>query len=176
MLSRIKDMRGVTGFALGAAVVALLVPTAAVAATLTYTGLKDAHGDKALIGSNGQLYTTNAPPNTLFNDGPVTAISTSYAQVVNTPTGYAAIITEISLDESGGSPTTAQLYLGPNGCASVSTLLREVIVNGTSHTEMTFPTGLVIPNGDALCAIHSAGLADFLAAASGYAVPSGEVG
>jgi hypothetical protein len=180
-------MRGVTGFALGVAIVALLVPTAAVAVTLTYTGLKDANGDKALIGNNGQLYTTNAPPTALYNDGPYEVTPSTLTQIVTTPSGFAAIVSEVSVNETTlGSVGTDNVILelaadgsgGGGQCGAASTELRVVTLNGVGNSEITFPTGLVIPNGDALCAIYGPGTGTtpvIDVTASGYGVPTSEV-
>jgi hypothetical protein len=179
-MSRLKGIKGLWAFVAGIAVGLVFLPAAAVAGTniepalLSYVGIKDASGNKASVEPDGQIYTTNAPPKNLFMDAPAT-LSGSGVSVVGTPAGYDGVVTSLGVDLTSSSAVgQVEIYLGPNGCASILAVVRWVNATGASDTELTFPTGLPVPNGDALCAIGFNAVAGTVAA-EGYGVPTGTV-
>lgn len=182
MLSKIKNLKGSTGFLVGLLVAMLLVPSVAVAAGLKFTGIESSGGDKANVAGSGQLYTTNAPPNTLFNDGPFFIDSSSSVEVVNTPSGYGAVVTDLSTDfviangqGAGSNPAQSseiEYYLATPGCESFISDVRYVNSSQPNDLEINFPTGLAVPNGEELCAIAWNGPLNVYVTASGYGVPS----
>jgi hypothetical protein len=176
-MSRLKGMKGLWGFVAGIAVVLVVLPAAAVAGTniepavLSYVGIKGTSGSKANVEPDGQIYTTNAPPQNLFANQTVLLNPQGVASIVSTPAGYDAIVTSVGVDMIN---TEFALFVGNSACSAIYDEVRYLQTNTQENIELTFPTGVPIPNGDALCADNLASGSTF-ASADGYAVTAGSV-
>jgi hypothetical protein len=181
MLSKIKNLKGGTTFLVGLVVALLLVPSGvAVAKALTYQGVEGTSGNKADVGKSGQLFTTNAPPDNLFADPPVSLSDSIFAtaQLVPTPAGIDGIVTEISVDQTSAGSAGLALYITAN-CSSgqfAGPIVHYVESVQPGHIEMTFPTGIRVPTGDSLCAdynsISGSAIPGFELSAAGYGLQS----
>jgi hypothetical protein len=182
MLSKIKNVKGGWGFLAGVLITMLLVPSVAVATGLTYTGIEGKNGttstlNKADVESSGQIYTTNAPPQTLFANAPEIITAGNDAPIVPTPPGYDGIVTSVSVDFTALDAGRAEvsIYISPaTNCSGTTAAVRYVDTSQITDSEITFPTGVPVPNGDTLCAIMDVGV-QAVVSADGYAVPAGTV-
>jgi hypothetical protein len=176
-MSRLKSMKGLWAFVGGVAATIILVPSMAVAAptVLSYVGIKDASGNKAVIEPDGQMYTTNAPPKDLFANPLHTISIAETVDLVPTPPGLAAIVTSIGADLAPQSQVL--VFIGANGCPNTTDIadLRILVTDSGDSLTVTFPTGVAIPNGDALCATGESSATAGSLSAQGYAVPSSSV-
>jgi hypothetical protein len=187
MISKIKGLKSGAAFLAGVGLTLILIPSGvAVAKALIYNGIEDQNGNKALVEGNGQLYTTNAPPSTLFNDGPSVVGGENATVVVNTPSGFGAVVTDLSTDfitangqGAGSNPAESsqvEYFLGTPGCDAFISDVRLVDSSQPGDVEINFPTGLAIPNGEELCAVAFNGPVTVYSTGAGYGVPTASFG
>jgi len=192
-MSKLKSMSRSGWIVVGFLTALLVVPSGvAVAKALTYNGIEDQNGNRALVEPDGQLYTTNAPPNTVFANQPIEVLSNE-TQINQNASGYDSVITSISVDfsevDTGGDSLV--IYLSPPGsnCNTsggvnpdfVDHVIRIVDAAQIGDTEITFPSGLPEPNNQLLCGVVETpsvyyglslnGVANV--AIAGYGVPEG---
>jgi hypothetical protein len=101
MISKIKRIRGGWAFVAGLLVAMLLVPSVAVAAGLTFTGIEGVSKNKADVTPAGQLLTTQATPAFDFTCSEEFTPGQSqgmYLSDCNIPEGFVPIITTLQID------------------------------------------------------------------------------
>jgi hypothetical protein len=134
-------MKGMWGFVAGIALTIILVPSMAAAAPtiLSSVGIKGTSGHTANVEPDGQIYTSNAPPQNLFANPATTFGTSGGVSVVPTPTGYDAIVTSVGIDifslSSASVNGSVDIYIGPNGCVGVISDVRFVTATGPGDTE-----------------------------------------
>jgi hypothetical protein len=124
-VSKMKNISRAGWVIVGLVAALLLVPTMAVAATVTYNGIVGANGNKANVSYAGQLLTTPALPSKYeqylgaanseggFNGGSECAL------VTTVPTADAFIVQDVEVDVAAADAPTS--YSGPpNGTSSQS--------------------------------------------------------
>ncbi|MBV8462850.1 MAG: hypothetical protein JO368_06130 [Acidimicrobiales bacterium] len=177
-MSKLKTMPGVAWLVIGVCVTALVMPTAAFAAgALKFTGIEGTSSNKADVSSVGQVLTAAASPANYYTEANVALIGG--AQVVGAPpSGDGLIVTSIQTDvfqdPTPGVAQNVDFYIGNTSCSFVGPFSKFLNPAGIGEIDLQFNPGLVVPNGDALCAIPSGSvLAE--ANAVGYTAPSSEV-
>jgi hypothetical protein len=149
---RLKNVPRSAWLVVGVCIAAVVMPTAAVATALSYTGIEGTSHNKADVSTAGQVLTAPATPSNYYATGQV-VITGSPTAVATAPAGDGLVLTSLNISVS--SFTTGanyQLLIGNAACT--------VGIGGYSHvftpasggdTEITFSPGVVIPSGDALC-------------------------
>jgi len=181
MLSKIKSLSRSGWIVVGFLAALILVPSGmAVANVLKYAGIEGTSTNKADVAPSGQLFITNAPPGKIFNT-PLTEVIPSDDPLLTPPAGEDAIVTQISVDQLNLGSTQTQtpiLWVGPSPCngASPGYWQDGITRTGAGENELTFPDGVAVPTGDALCTYEATlGGTNTYATASGYFVPAGSV-
>jgi hypothetical protein len=176
---------------IGLVLALLLVPTMAVAATVTYNGIEGTNGttttlNKANVTSAGQLLTTPVQPSKYFQHVIEWFHGTGGGSIASTST-LALIIEEIHLAWYGASSEDAvQFFIDaskdPDGaCSSENnpdvTELTDAAYFPTTNGDLTLPyePGLAVPVGYDLCIEPVASGATGFAYVYGYQVPSADV-
>jgi hypothetical protein len=159
MIKRLKNTPRLAWMVVGGCIVALVIPSAAVASGLIYNGIKGPSGNKADVTTASQLLTAPASPANYYAGADVNLVATNGADVASPPAGDGLVVTSINLSvysvSSPGS-SNANFFVGPSGCASfVGPFQHGVYPNGIGSSEITFNPGIVIPNGDVLCGAES---------------------
>jgi hypothetical protein len=177
MLARLSHTRTRNILAIGAMAVlagVLFVPGLAAAKTsaLKFVGIQGTNGNQADVTPANQLYTTNAPPASLFAPTSVPIPSGTNLYPILTPADQDDIVTSLGVDFV--SPGDIDLYLSAPDCEEVYANVRILTDSTPSDTEVTFPTGLAVPNGDSLCVSNFNDAAGFVNV-DGYSVPAGTV-
>lgn len=173
MLSKIKNLKGGTGFIAGLLIAMLLIPSVAVAAGLRFTGIEGTSKNKADVTAGGQLLTTNVAPSNIYQSAQVNLFSPS--RIVLAPTTNAIVVTTLHLDVSAlsGSSGTVTVFAANGSCGGTETFSMTVQVAAIGEIDVPFGPGLPIAAGDALCAGPFD--ATTQGQASGYLVPASEV-
>jgi hypothetical protein len=163
----------------GLAAAMLLVPTAAVAATLAYNGIEGTNGtsttqNKALVTSAGQLLTNEANPSSYVRifHGP----DCSAGGIYKIPSGKALIITGADFydaEATTGTPSELDLEEGPSSAPCTTLLAAGSSSDESASQNQVFQPGIAVPAGDVLGLneYYSRGSAEFY----GYLVPSNDV-
>jgi len=176
-MSRFERVTGAGWFVAGVAVAVLLIPTT-VGAVAVYNGIVGTSGNKADVTASGQLLTGAAQPNRLF-DINRTPVNGNIPPVVVLAPGatHAAIITNLSVDLWQAGYEQAGLYIGDSTCSNKAFfgLVREFATSQSFTYEVTFPSGLAIASGDALCAQAYAQSQLYSVYGNGYYVPASSV-
>jgi hypothetical protein len=184
-VSKIKNMSRAGWLIAGVVAALVLVPTVAVAATVTVVTLKGSpSGNKADVTGAGQLLTATANPSSFFQNAslplPSSAGGGGSVAVATPPAGLALVVTTIHInvfsDPSPGLGYSVAFYVSTGTCPESFVGSYDQVVTPASVQEIDVPLapGLGIPAGDALC-----GAADYEvgadASVSGYTVPSDTV-
>jgi hypothetical protein len=180
MLSQHKNMPGVAWLVIGVSVTALVMPTAAFAAGITWSGIEGQNKNKADVTAAGQLETSPADVNSAFHSQPFGFFSNS--NMVNEytpPSGDAAVITSIHVD-MGGVPASGALVDVDTGTSnggfaapcSASANVDQVDTATDGITILPYSPGYVLPAGQSLCAIVSS--AEAIVSAEGYLIPAAD--
>jgi hypothetical protein len=187
MLSKIKSVRGGTGFVVGLLVAMLVVPSVAVAATLRFTGIEGTNGttstlNKAGVTSANQLETSSAGPSSAYSlEAAVDFLNDSWVVVAQPPSGDALMVTSIHVDtfyDPTTGPTeqpepTLDLALFTGSCSGFIGFTDAISPSTNGETVLPYDPGLPIPAGDSLCGFASN--LQVSTTAVGYSVPSGSV-
>jgi hypothetical protein len=183
-MSRIKNMPRLAWLVIGIALVVLLIPTTVGAvAAITYNGIEGKTGNKAIVSPAGQLLTTPADPNSLYESGSSLAnltSSNSPYEVGTPPSGSALIITSLAVDtysvSSPGPNNVVNFYVQAGSCSGsqVGSWTTDVNPPGVGVQDVPLGSGFAIPAGDALC-LYIYGSPQVNVWAAGYSVPSSEV-
>lgn len=180
MLSKIKNLKAGTGFVVGLLVAMLLVPSVAVAAGLSFTGIEGTSKNKADVSPAGQLLTTTAKASAAFESGDAGQETGTWTTLAHPPSGSALVITSIEadvyLDPSPGAGNYVSFQVEAAGCPGLSPASYFHTINPATvgETDLTYNPGLVVPNGNALCAENGGSVASE-SAAVGYVVPASAV-
>ena len=157
--------------------VAILVPSGvAIAQSKTKSSHHPATIGKPATGP-AQVVNSGIKPSSLFA-AVVANPGASNDQLYAPPSNHDAIVTSLSIDFALLSDNTTgegedEVFIGPPGCDTVSTVIRVASEGQIIDDEMTFPDGVEIPSGDALCmANKEAGDAYNYGSADGYTVKS----
>jgi hypothetical protein len=157
---RLKKVPRSAWLVVGVCITAVVMPTAAVATALTYTGIKGTSGNKADVSTASQLLTAPATPANYFSNAD-TAVVPTEKPIATPPPGDGLVVTSVNLSvfstpTPGSSVVTFDIE--PSGCGGfVGPFQHGVYPSSIGPTEVTFNPGLVIPNGDALCAEGNVG-------------------
>lgn len=183
-MSRIKNMPRLAWLIIGIALAVLLIPTTVGAvAAITYNGIEGKTGNKAVVSPAGQLLTSPADANSLYESGSslanVTSSNSPY-EVGASPSGSALVITSLAVDTySVSSPGTNNLVyfdVEAGSCSGnvIGSWTTDVNPPGVGLQDVPLGSGFAIPAGDALC-VYVAGSPEVNVWAAGYSVPSSEV-
>jgi hypothetical protein len=180
MLSKLKNMPGVAWLVIGVCVTALVMPTAAFAAGITFNGIEGQNKLKADVTAQGQLETSPADLNSAFAEIEGLDDSSTALTLYTPPSGEAAVITSFHVDawDLSGSDPYVQLFEGTGGgsdetaCSGTTTLIDEVDPTADGVTVLPYSPGYVIPAGGSLCALNPG--SDASVAINGYLVPAAD--
>ncbi len=149
---RLKKVPRSAWLVVGVCIAAIVMPTAAVASVLTFTGIKGTSGNKADVSTAGQVLTAPATPSNYYATGQVN-LTGAVAVVATPPAGDGLVLT--SLDISVYNFTAGsnyQLLMGNAACTGPVSGYGHVFTPASGgDTEISFSPGLVIPSGDSLC-------------------------
>jgi hypothetical protein len=176
---------------IGLVLALLLVPTMAVAATVTYNGIKGTNGttttqNKADVSSDGQLLTTEASPTNYFTHVATWQYEQPGSEIATTTT-EGLIVQEIHLAWYNASAEDAvQLFIDaaadPDGACSsennpdVKELADAAYLSpANGFMALPYEPGLAVPNGYDLCIQAVAKSATGFAYVYGYSVPADDV-
>jgi len=151
-------------------------------AALKFTGIEGTSTNKVDVAPSGQLLTTDAPPSDIFN------VSGTMGQTLVSPSGKDAIVTQLSVAIFGltaGQEEDPNFWVTPAAnCAqpgtsgvSIDFWYDSFPITGSAVENLTFPTGIAVPNGDFLCSHLPTVFVNTgtRVTVSGYFVPSGSV-
>lgn len=115
MMSKVRNMSGVAWLVIGVSVTTLIMPTAAFAAGITWSGIEGQNKNKADVTSAGQLMTSPADVSSSFLS-PMTFVNTENNNapddLYDPPSGEAAVITSIHVSSfalSGQTPFSVSM-------------------------------------------------------------------
>ena len=155
-LNRLKKTPRSAWLVVGVCITAIVMPTAAVASVLTFTGIKGTSGNKADVSTASQLLTAPATPANYFANADQNVSSASFVAVATPPAGDGLVVTSVNNSVySVTSPGSSYLNfaIGGNNCTTVGGSFQHgVYPSSVGSSEITFNPGIVIPSGDELCA------------------------
>ncbi len=156
-LNRLKNTPRSAWLVVGVCITAIVMPTAAVASVLTFTGIKGTSGNKADVSTAGQLLSAPATPANYFANFDQGVTSSTAVPIATPPAGDGLVVTSVNISAYAvTTPGSSYLNItvGPSGCsgALLGTFQHGVYPSSIGATELTFNPGIVIPSGDVLCA------------------------
>jgi hypothetical protein len=124
---------------------------------------------------NGRLSTSTAPTaSTVQSEAEVGAFGANNIPVVTAFTPNDMVITSLDVDADGLAGGRSQILLSVDAGTTCPLFFIQAIDSSSyGTTEITYPTGLVIPAGDSLCADQNVPGADAIITAFGYNIPTG---
>jgi hypothetical protein len=176
-MSKFKNIPGLVWLVIGVLVTLLVIPTTAYAAgALKYVGIEGTSTNKADVSPAGQLLTTEAGADSLFDSGARNINNGSNGAPMYAPPQHSAgILMSIHLDvygDAGAGNAGESFYIGPS-CNTEDFLVDSVNPTTVGTVILPCSPGVVIPAGDELCAISTGSIAS-LASANGYTVPAAD--
>jgi hypothetical protein len=163
---RLKNVPRSAWLIVGVCITAIVMPTAAVATVLTYTGIKGTSGNKADVSTAGQVLTASATPANYYADADSGVTSPTPVAVATPPSGDGLVVTSVSISAySVTSPgaSVINLIVEPSGCTGyLGGFQHGVYPDSVGATELTFNPGIAIPSGDVLCAQAGFGAAAYV--------------
>jgi hypothetical protein len=176
VLSKLKNMPSVAWLVIGICVTALVMPTAAFAAGVTWTGIEGQNKVKANVTEAGQLLTAPADVTSDFASSRYEMVSGSVYTFYAPPSGEAAVITSVHVSSYGLVAGQVDPYIviatGVSGSCSLSGGFDEVDPPADGVSVLPFSPGLVVPAGSVVCA--EAFEMDAVITVNGYLVPAAD--
>lgn len=181
MLSKIRNLKGTTGFLAGLLVAMLVVPSVAVAAGLKFTGIEGTSGNKADVTGNSELMTTGFNPADIFQSQQLFVDSSGSTRLVY-PGGsnQAMLVDEVHVSvESVESADSSffQIWINAGATCDSADELWSYAVNPATSGEIDIPfdPGIPLKNEYSLCATASDVAIIGSMQVSGEYVPSAEL-
>jgi hypothetical protein len=183
-MSKVKRMPGFAWLIIGVLVTLLVIPTTAYATgKLKFTGIEGTSTNKVDVTPAGQLLSSAADPNNLYQSGGnLTDVSSGDSPfAVATPASDSAlIITSLTMDvfsvSTPGADNVAIFDVLAGSCTGDRVGSWETDVNPSTIglTDIPLGSGFAVPSGDVLCVTVN-GTPEFDVWAAGYSVPSSAV-
>ncbi len=149
---RLKNVPRSAWLVVGVCIAAVVMPTAAVATALTYTGIEGTSHNKADVSTAGQVLTAPATPSNYYATGQVN-LTGAVTAVATPPAGDGLVLTSLDISVYSFTPgANYQLIMSNAACTGPAPGYGHVFTPASGgETEITFSPGLVIPSGEALC-------------------------
>jgi hypothetical protein len=187
-MSRLKRMPGIAWLVIGAAMTALLLPTAAYAGgALTFKGVEGTSGNKADVTSAGQLQVSDAGPAAAYISTQTQiepSNPTTWAPIAAPVAGKGLMVTSIHVStyadptpqaNGGYVPIYIGVNVGSNCAGGNAEEVENVIPATTGVTVLPFQPGIPIPSTDSLCAESQSFGPSAQITVVGYSVSAGAI-
>ena len=161
MIKRLKNTPRLAWMVVGGCVVALVIPSAAVASGLIYNGIKGPSGNKADVTTASQLLTAPATPSNYFAGADQAVTNLTPVVIATPPAGDGLVVTSVNVSVFGAvTPGTSfvNFDIETSGCTGyVGPFQHGIYPSSIGSSELTFNPGVVVPSGDSLSAGSNVG-------------------